>query len=130
LYEQDDLIAKQEQARELLETGYFPKAVELLNGVIEEYPEYWSAYNNLALAYFYLGETDKASDVLNQVFKDNPGNLHALCNKLVFAFYESDLNEVRALKDALLKVHPISIEHQFKLGATLALIGEYDKAYK
>lgn len=129
LYEQDDLMVKQEQARELLETGYFPKAVELLNGVIEEYPEYWSAYNNLALAYFYLGETDKASDVLKQVFKDNPGNLHALCNKLVFAFYENDFKEVRALKDALLKVHPISVEHQFKLGATLALIGEYDKAY-
>jgi tetratricopeptide (TPR) repeat protein len=55
LYEQDDLMTKQEQARELLESGNFPKAIELLKIVIKEFPEYWSAYNNLALAYFYLG---------------------------------------------------------------------------
>ena len=54
LYEQDDLIMKQEQARELLESGNFPKAIKILKEVIEEFPEYWSAYNNLALAYFYL----------------------------------------------------------------------------
>lgn len=86
LYEEDDLIIKQEQARELLESGHFPKAIELLNGVIKEYPEYWSAYNNLALAYFYLGEIKKAEDILNEVLRLNPGNLHALCNKLVFSF--------------------------------------------
>ncbi|TCJ06451.1 tetratricopeptide repeat protein [Cytobacillus praedii] len=129
LYDQDDLITKQEHARELLESGHFPKAVELLNSVIDEYPEYWSAYNNLALAYFYLGDNQKAADILEKVFQENPGNLHALCNKLVFAFYQHDLPEVKALKDMLKKIKPISIEHQFKLGATFALTGEYDEAF-
>ncbi|MEH7522085.1 tetratricopeptide repeat protein [Bacillus sp. JJ1503] len=129
LYEQDDLITKQEEARELLESGHFPKAVEILNSVIDEYPEYWSAYNNLALAYFYLGEIQKAADILDKVFEENPGNLHALCNKLVFAFYERDYKEVKALKEVLKKIKPLSIEHQFKLGATLALIGEYESAF-
>ncbi|KAB2329064.1 tetratricopeptide repeat protein [Cytobacillus depressus] len=129
LYEQDDLITKQEQARELLESGHFPKAVELLNSVIDEYPEYWSAYNNLALAYFYLGETQKAGEILEKVFTENPGNLHALCNKLVFAFYERDYKEVKMLKEVLKKINPISIEHQFKLGATFALVGEYEAAF-
>ncbi|QED49528.1 tetratricopeptide repeat protein [Cytobacillus dafuensis] len=128
-YEQDDLITKQEHARELLESGHFPKAVEILNSVIDEYPEYWSAYNNLALAYFYLGEIQKAADILDKVFEENPGNLHALCNKLVFAFYERDYKEVKALKEVLKKINPLSIEHQFKLGATFALIGEYDAAF-
>ncbi|MFE8696562.1 tetratricopeptide repeat protein [Cytobacillus sp. FJAT-53684] len=129
LYDQDDLITKQEQARELLESGHFPKAVEILNSVIDEYPEYWSAYNNLALAYFYLGEVQKASDILEKVFLENPGNLHALCNKLVFAFYQHDFNEVKVLKEMLKKIQPISIEHQFKLGATFALTGEYHSAF-
>ncbi|MBY0123841.1 tetratricopeptide repeat protein [Bacillus sp. S/N-304-OC-R1] len=129
LYEQDDLITKQEQARELLESGHFPKAVEILNSVIDEYPEYWSAYNNLALAYFYLGEVQKAADILEKVFEENPGNLHALCNKLVFAFYERDYKEVKALKEVLKKINPLLIEHQFKLGATFALIGEYEAAF-
>lgn len=129
LYEQEDLITKQEEARELLESGHFPKAVEILNSVIDEYPEYWSAYNNLALAYFYLGETQKSAEILDKVFEENPGNLHALCNKLVFAFYERNFTEVKVMKEILKKIQPLSFEHQFKLGATFALVGEYDAAY-
>jgi tetratricopeptide (TPR) repeat protein len=129
-YEEDDLIIKQEEARNLLESGEFPKAIEIFHEVIEEYPEYWSAYNNLALAYFYLGETVKAREILNDVIKQNPGNLHALCNALVFAHYQNHADEVQALKDVLERIHPIHFEHQFKLGATFALIGEYELAYR
>ncbi|PLR78145.1 tetratricopeptide repeat protein [Bacillus sp. V3-13] len=129
LYDQDDLMIRQEHARELLEAGHFPKAVAILNGVIKEYPEYWSAYNNLALAYFYLGETEKASGILDEVLKLNPGNLHAICNRLVFSYYENKTEEVNELKEVLRKIKPISVEHQYKLGATFALIGEYEHAY-
>ncbi|WML45997.1 tetratricopeptide repeat protein [Neobacillus sp. PS3-40] len=128
-YEQDDLIVKQEQARELLESGYFPKAIELLNDVIEEYPEYWSAYNNLALAYFYLGEADRAKEILMDVLERSPGNLHALCNLLVFAHYLKQMEKESQLIDMLKRVQPMISEHQFKLGATFALVGEYDRAY-
>ncbi|MCQ6275692.1 tetratricopeptide repeat protein [Bacillus sp. V3B] len=129
LYEQDDLMTKQEQARELLDSGDFPKAIELLKIVIEEFPEYWSAYNNLALAYFYLGELEKASEMLELVMERNPGNLQALCNKLVFAHFQKHEEEVFAIKEALKKVKPILMEHQYKLGATFSLIGEYEQAY-
>ncbi|WML46966.1 tetratricopeptide repeat protein [Neobacillus sp. PS3-34] len=129
LYEEDDLIAKQEQARDLLESGYFPKAIELLNSVVEEYPEYWSAYNNLALAYFYLGETEKAESILMDVLERNQGNLHALCNLLVFAHYRQQTEAVEHLTSVIKKINPILTEHQFKLGATFALVGEYEPAY-
>ncbi|MFD2444677.1 tetratricopeptide repeat protein [Bacillus sp. CGMCC 1.16607] len=125
LYEQDDLIVKQEHARELLESGYFPKAIEVLEEVIENYPEYWSAYNNLALAYFYLGETEKADEILQDVLLKNPGNLHAICNQAVFAYYLHDEEKTLKLKYALEKINPLIAEHQFKLGATFALIGEF-----
>jgi tetratricopeptide (TPR) repeat protein len=128
-YEQDDLIMKQEQARDLLESGYFPKAIELLNDVVETYPEYWSAYNNLALAYFYLGKTKKAESILDDVLDRNPGNLHALCNRLVFAHYQGKTKAVSRLMESLKKIQPMLIDHQFKLGATFALVGEYDSAY-
>ncbi|MBY6269896.1 tetratricopeptide repeat protein, partial [Parageobacillus thermoglucosidasius] len=51
--EQDDLITQQERARLLLEKEKFPEAIRLLEMIIDRYPEFWSAYNNLALAYFY-----------------------------------------------------------------------------
>ncbi|WP_394234644.1 tetratricopeptide repeat protein [Niallia oryzisoli] len=130
LYEQDDLIKKQDQARELLESGHFPKAVKLLKDVIEEFPEYWSAYNNLALAYFYLGELEKASKTLDLVMEKNPGNLHAMCNKLVFAYFQKNKEETAVISDVLKKVKPMLSEHQFKLGATFALIGEYEPAFQ
>jgi tetratricopeptide (TPR) repeat protein len=129
LYPQDDLIVKQEQARDLLESGYFPKAIELLKDVVKEYPEYWSAYNNLALAYFYLGKTKKAESILTEVLERNPGNLHALCNRLVFAHYQGQQELVDYLLASLKKVQPILSEHQFKLGATFALVGDYEYAY-
>ncbi len=129
LYEDDDLISRQEEARELLESGDFPEAVELLEGVIKDFPEYWSAYNNLALAYYYLGEYAKADELLDEVLEKNPGNLHALCNKVIFAFYEKDWKTVKTLKEVLLKIMPLSVEHQFKLGTTFALLGEYEMAY-
>ncbi|WP_445488079.1 tetratricopeptide repeat protein [Niallia sp. 03133] len=128
-YEEDDLINRQDEARELLESGNFPKAVEMLNKVICDYPEYWSAYNNLALAYFYLGEVKKANSILDEVLEKNMGNLHALCNKLVFAFYEKEEKNIKQLTNILQKIKPISIDHQFKIGSTFALIGEYGSAY-
>ena len=105
LYQQDDLIVKQEQARDLLESGYFPKAIELLKDVVEEYPEYWSAYNNLALAYFYLGKTEKAESILEDVLVRNPGNLHALCNRLVFAHYQGQFKSAERLMESLKRLN-------------------------
>ena len=43
LYEQDDLMIKQEQARVMLESGNFQKAVELREEVRSEFQECWCA---------------------------------------------------------------------------------------
>jgi tetratricopeptide (TPR) repeat protein len=129
VYEQDELIVNQEKARELLESGNFQRAVDLLQTIIKEYPEFWSAYNNLALAYFYLGEVQKATDTLEEVLEKNPGNLHALCNTAVFYFYQKRYDELDELVDGLEKVRPMLQEHRYKLGATFALIGRYEKSF-
>ncbi|WP_043930299.1 tetratricopeptide repeat protein [Bacillus sp. EB01] len=129
-YQEDDLMIRQEEARNLLETGYFPKAIEMLKGIVEEYPTYWSAYNNLALAHFYMGEAEVAESVLADVLERNPGNLHALCNLLVFAHYKRETEEKDRLIAVLRKVKPMMSEHQFKLGATFALAGEYELAFE
>ncbi|MGF2617831.1 tetratricopeptide repeat protein [Rossellomorea vietnamensis] len=130
LYEHDELIANQDKARNLLESGNFQKAVDLLQEVIKDFPEYWSAYNNLALAYFYLGDTEKATATLEEVMEKNPGNLHALCNTAVFYFYQRRHEELQELVEGLEKIRPIHYEQRYKLGATFALIGRNEKAYE
>ncbi|CAM4143550.1 tetratricopeptide repeat protein [Lederbergia lenta] len=129
LEEQELMANQQEAARQLLEAGNFMQAIEMLEEAVETHPEFWPAYNNLALAYFYEGETGKAFGILEKVLDQNPGNLHALCNLVIFLYYERKDEELDTLLSALEKVQPISMEHRYKLGATFALAGKYDKAY-
>ncbi|WP_409302665.1 tetratricopeptide repeat protein [Peribacillus sp. SCS-155] len=130
LEQQDGLIFKQEKAREYLEAGDFHKAIEVLKETIEEHPDFWSAYNNLALAYFYLGKTEEAFSTLDVVLEKNLGNLHALCNRLVFHHYLNNEDQVEDLVKLLDKIRPMLQEHRFKLGATFGLTGRHELAYK
>ncbi|MFJ7954127.1 tetratricopeptide repeat protein [Lysinibacillus sp. NPDC096418] len=123
-------LYRQEQARRCMEKGDFPEAIELLEQLIEDKPEFWSAYNNLALAYFYIGEAEDAKILLNRVLRENKGNLHAICNLAVIAYYEKNDEDLEGLLEVLTKIQPYAWEHRYKLGATLALIGQYDVAYK
>lgn len=130
LEQEDGLILKQEKAREYLEAGNFQKAIEVLKETIEQHPDFWSAYNNLALAYFYLGKTEEAFSTLEEILAKSPGNLHALCNLVVFHYYQHNEKKVEELVMSLDKIRPILMEHRFKLGATFALLGKYALAYK
>ncbi|MER2107733.1 MAG: tetratricopeptide repeat protein [Solibacillus sp.] len=125
-----DKMLAQEKARRLMEKGQFEQAIEVLEETIERFPELWNAYNNLALAYFYLGDHEQARTLLYTVLRDNVGNLHALCNLAVFAYYEKNQEELDSLLEVLKKIQPYEWENRHKLGATLALIGEYEEAYK
>ncbi|PLS17951.1 tetratricopeptide repeat protein [Bacillus sp. M6-12] len=128
--QEDGLIFKQEKAREYLESGDFTQAIEVLLETIEEYPDFWSAYNNLALAYYYVGQTEDAYGTLDTVLEKSPGNLHALCNMAVFHFYQQKDDKLDKLVQSLAKIRPIVMEQRFKLGATFALVGKYDLAYQ
>lgn len=125
----DKMIA-QEKARRLMEQGNFTQAIEVLEQTIEQYPALWAAHNNLALAYFYVGEADQAKALLQEVLRENHGNLHALCNLTVFAYYEKEDEQLKSLLDMLTKIQPYEWENRYKLGATLALVGQYEQAYK
>lgn len=127
--EEEQLILMQEQARDLMEKGAFKEAIGTLLEIIEAYPEYWSAYNNLALAHFYLEEPLKAVKVTTDLLERNPGNLHGLCNLAVFYYFLGQDEELLKIKDQLFKIFPIDIEQRYKLGATLALLGSYENAY-
>lgn len=120
----------QEKARRHMEQGDFKTAIEMLEQLIEEYPDLWNAYNNLALAYFYVGDAEQARALIYRVLRENKGNLHALCNLAVFAYYEKSSEELNELVGLLKKIQPFDWENRYKLGATFALIGQYEEAYK
>ena len=123
-------LIEQEKARRLMESGQFEPAIELLEQTIERFPDLWSAHNNLALAYFYIGDHEQAKALLHNVLRENNGNLHAICNLAVFSYYEKNDEQLAELLAMLKKIQPYDIDDRYKLGATLALMGEYEVAFK
>lgn len=85
---EDEIITRQEKSRKLLEQGKTEEAIVLLEEMIKDYPTFWPAHNNLALAYFYEGAIEKAQRIIDRVLEESPGNLHAICNLTVFYFYQ------------------------------------------
>ncbi len=134
LFEDDhfgsEILIIQEKARRMMEQGNFEQAIEVLEKLIEDNPDFWAAFNNLALAYFYIGEVDQSKALLHKVLEENTGNLHALCNLAVVHYYEKNEQELDYLLNLLSKIQPYMLEHRYKLGATFALVGRYDDAFK
>lgn len=128
-FPQGEVFFLQEKGRKLMEEGHFQEAIELLESVILDYPDFWAAHNNLALAYFYVGETKKAEALLFEVLEEDKGNLHALCNLAVFYYYENRNEELQQLLALLVKIKPYQLEQRYKLGATFALVGKHPEAY-
>ncbi|OWA35614.1 DDE transposase family protein [Saccharibacillus sp. O16] len=120
-----------DQARAMLEEGQFAEAAKRLEQVLDEYPDFAAAANNLALAYYYMGSTDRALETVEDVLRHDPGNLHGLCNLAIFRRYSglSGLEESVVLARRLAAVLPFHREHAFKLATTLGILGEHEAAY-
>lgn len=128
--DEDDLIVMQEEANRYIRNGQLEEAIATLEIVTKDYPEFWSGHNNLAIAHFQSGNVDKALKLTEMILEKNPGNIHALCNTLIFLYSIGEHKQVEALAGQLVSVYPISFEHRLKLGTTLATIGYFEHAYK
>ncbi|WP_171016689.1 tetratricopeptide repeat protein [Pseudalkalibacillus caeni] len=130
LGEEEMLIQKHESARSAIESGDFERAILLLDSMTEEYPTFWPAYNNLALAYFYSNQYDEAIEVLNNILSKNQGNLNAVCNLALFYHFLGHSKKSEAFLERLRNVYPIHPDHRHKLGSTFGILGEYELAYR
>lgn len=128
-FQENAIIRKHTEAKKKMEEGQFKQAINLFTKMIEEHPNFWAAYNNLALAYFYSNDKKQALATLQNVLTKNPGNLHAICNLALFYRFLGQKDECEQLVEKLKKVYPILEDHRYKLGSTFALLHEHDYAY-
>jgi len=122
-------VVEHDRARGLLEEGKFTEAVELLNEIIKNTPDFLAAHNNLALAYFYMGRFAKAKESIERVLDLAPGDLHALCNLAIFLQYEGAHEPLERLLRMLETTVPFHQEHVFKLATTMGILGRHKTAY-
>jgi tetratricopeptide (TPR) repeat protein len=122
-------MVEHEHARELLENGKFDDAIKILELIVMKKPDFLAAYNNLAIAYYYMGYNEKAFDAIGQVLQRDLGNIHALCNKAIFLQYLGKPDECAKIVESLRKTYPFVQEHLFKLATTMGILRQHDKAY-
>ncbi|WP_214825246.1 hypothetical protein [Exiguobacterium algae] len=128
--EEDELISWHSEAQRQIDKGRLFAAKGTLERLIEHYPEFWPGYNNLAIVNFYLGNDEAAFQTLEYVLDENPGNLHALLNTILLLHEAGQSEAALQLSSPLTRVRPLQFDLRYKLATTLALVGQYDRAYE
>lgn len=127
---EDELfLLRYEHACHHMEKGFYKEASSELQLLIEEYPEYWSAYNHLALSLFLDGDEKGAFETTKYVLEKDSGNLGALCNLTRFYFEKGESEKLAQSIAQLKSVHPLDAEHTYKLANLFCLIGEYGRSF-
>ncbi len=127
---EDELMTNQEEAIRCIRICDYEKAISLLEDVLGDCPECWSAYNHLAIAFFKKGDDETAMNILEDLLERNPGNLYGLCNQMLFFHSLERKDEVMNLLSKLTHVYPLCAEQQAKLGISFAAIGEEELGFK
>eukprot|EP01061_Rhynchopus_euleeides_P004950 TRINITY_DN14178_c0_g1_i2.p2 TRINITY_DN14178_c0_g1~~TRINITY_DN14178_c0_g1_i2.p2 ORF type:complete len:476 (+),score=182.97 TRINITY_DN14178_c0_g1_i2:76-1428(+) len=84
------------EGRKLIEQGHYSEAIECFNRAIDRNPEHKHAYNNRAVAYFYLGMYEPCITDCDSQIEAYPGSVvEALCNKAMA------LEELERFEDAI-----------------------------
>lgn len=126
----DSVYGKHELARKSLEEGRFLEALEILKEIVQNDPSFMPAWNNLSLAYYYVGDFEKAMQTIEQTLEREPGNLHALCNLAVLLSHHNHTAELVTLIAKLKKVTPFHHEHIYKLATTMGVLGQHEEAFR
>ena len=116
------------KGKNYLDAGDYKKAIRCLENAVSKDPSLVFAKNNLALAYFCIGELDKAIDICNEVLKDYPYNVHANCNISIFLQEKGCSEESEKHLDTLLGMQTKDPEETHKIAVTLCELKKHKEA--
>lgn len=120
----------EEEAINHLEQREYKQAAEKFVQVVELLPNAVPARNNLSLAYYYLGETQKAIELAMEVLSYEEHNIHANCNIALF-YKKLELQSwVDKQSKVIKKLNTENPEYLYKIADTLGSLGEHKGAYK
>lgn len=124
-----EMFFEHDRARTMMEEGKFAEAAAVLKRLLKKYSDFTPAQNNLALACFYMGNTEECLKHIYQVLKQERGNVHALCNLAIVYKHQGQEEKLNQLVSLLERTYPFQQEHAFKLAMTLGILGRHDKAH-
>ncbi|MFV9510611.1 tetratricopeptide repeat protein [Tepidibacillus sp. LV47] len=124
------LLIWHRQAKRAIEEGKYYEAIKLLLKILEVNPDFIIARNNLSLAYFYMGNVNKAIEQAELVLEREQTNIHALANLAIYYYHLQDKKQYENYLTILKKVVPIHREGMYKLATTFGILGEDEFSFK
>ncbi|EFI84830.1 tetratricopeptide repeat protein [Listeria grayi] len=103
-------------------------AAQFLEGVLLREPNFWPAYNQLALLDFRQLKEAEGLKVLLELIDRDPGNLMGLADLCMYYFYKADMESCREIYGRLDHVAPTLVHHKEKLAIVHTMLGNIEKA--
>lgn len=113
-----------EEARLLLEQGYYKQGRRIAELAAERMPDAAPPLNNLSLSYMIEGKMERALEIADEVLRRFPGNLHAQANRAQFLARFGRKEEAREAAEALRAVRPETADDWHKLLEAFTYLGD------
>ncbi|HHW69754.1 MAG TPA: tetratricopeptide repeat protein [Clostridiales bacterium] len=128
--EDEQLYDMANKGKIFMDRGEYKKAIKQLKKVVKRDPSMVFARNNLALAYFCIGDLDNAIDTTLKMLEDFPLNVHALCNMALFLHENGELERAEDYIQGLMDMSITDGEDIHKIAVTLCELKRHSEAYR
>lgn len=114
-------VAMDEKTGVVKDKAGLEHAVECYSKCIKLYPEYHDAFGGRGIAYFRLGQYDKAFEDYQVSLKHRPNNAPVLSNMGYIYFMRGQLDKAEEVYRESIKYDPRFVDARRNLGAVLAM---------
>ncbi|WP_163654939.1 lipopolysaccharide assembly protein LapB [Listeria sp. PSOL-1] len=128
-YEQEFYEYKKEINQYLAEEDS-SSACQFLEKVLNERPNFWPAYNQLAALYFEQLLEEKGLKILADLLERNPGNLLGLADMYHYYYFKNQQEKAHFFYHQLKNILPVLAYHKERLAIIHAMAGEYKQAWR
>lgn len=114
--------------KQLLDSGEFTQAIQVMEPLAKKNPRASFLQNNLSLAYFCVGDTDKAISLSKRMLEYQPKNIHTICNLAIFhsTFDKDEAIRYCELLNDITTDEPADLS---KMLLTFCEVGLHERAY-
>ncbi len=118
------LAAQNDEMQAFLQRGQYRQAISLGEMLIQRWPQFIPAYNNLGQAYWVEGQPDKAIAAGQKALELAPDDLHALANLARYACLTGKTGEARDYAQRMRASGAPAFTRSLKIAETLAYLGD------
>ncbi len=119
-----ELAALMERVIIATKTYNFEAVCDFSHAALALEPEFVPALNNLSVAYWQLGDVERAQDAIDRVLAQEPDNVFALANRIQIWVLLGEEEQAQALKPHLLNAKRDRADHWPKTAEALAFLGD------